>query len=292
VSTGTSAPRALPPRLAGRSSERKSQATSAVEATANTRRKARTRKSYDEQLTVGCVYRSRVPVRMKHRILVVEDEPAVARGVKDALSFNGYSVEIAEDGPTGYRRAREESYDLIVLDLMLPGLDGLEVLGRLRKDGCTAPILILTARGQESDRVKGLELGADDYVVKPFSVRELVARVAAHLRSRTLAAGSQATVQLGDVEFDFTRRIVQRAGQILAALPKEIDLARFLVENRGRVVSRDELLMKVWEYPVAGIQTRTVDNYIMKLRQKVEPDPARPQYILTVRGKGYRLADA
>ena len=229
---------------------------------------------------------------MKHRVLVVEDEPAVARGVKDALSFNGYSVEIATDGDTGYRRAREDAWDLIILDLMLPGLDGLEVLARLRKEGCAAPILIVTARGQESDRVKGLELGADDYVVKPFSVRELVARVAAHLRSRTLAAGSQANVKLGEVEFDFSRRIVQKAGQLLAALPKEIDLARFLVENKGRVVSRDELLMKVWEYPVAGIQTRTVDNYIMKLRQKVEPDPARPRYILTVRGKGYRLADA
>jgi DNA-binding response OmpR family regulator len=229
---------------------------------------------------------------VKHRVLVVEDEPAVARGVKDALSFNGYSVEVAVDGKEGYRRATAETWDLIILDLMLPGLDGLEVLERLRKDGCAAPILILTARGQESDRVKGLDLGADDYVVKPFSVRELVARVGAHLRSRTLAAGSQVRVQLGTVEFDFSRRVVQKAGQVLAALPKEIDLARFLVENRGRVVSRDELLMKVWEYPVAGIQTRTVDNYIMKLRQKVEPDPARPQYILTVRGKGYRLADA
>jgi DNA-binding response OmpR family regulator len=229
---------------------------------------------------------------MKQRILVVEDEPAVARGVKDALSFNGYSVDVAVDGPSGYRHASEQTFDLIVLDLMLPGLDGLEVLARLRRDGCVAPILIVTARGQESDRVKGLELGADDYVVKPFSVRELVARVAAHLRSRTLAAGSQAKVALGTVEFDFARRVCHRNGELVPALPKEIDLARFLVENRGRCVSRDELLMKVWEYPVAGIQTRTVDNYIMKLRQKVEPDPARPRYILTVRGKGYRLADA
>jgi DNA-binding response OmpR family regulator len=229
---------------------------------------------------------------MKQRILVVEDEPAVARGVKDALSFNGYTVDVAIDGPAGYRVAREQAFDLIVLDLMLPGLDGLDVLARLRKDGCVAPILILTARGQESDRVRGLELGADDYVVKPFSVRELVARVAAHLRSRALAAGSQARVALGTVEFDFARRVCHRDGETVPVLPKEIDLARFLVENRGRCVSRDELLMKVWEYPVAGIQTRTVDNYIMKLRQKVEPDPARPRYILTVRGKGYRLADA
>jgi len=229
---------------------------------------------------------------MRHRILLVEDEPAVARGVTDALSYNGYSVDVAEDGMTGYRRAAAEAYDLIVLDLMLPGLDGIDILARLRRDGCVAPILILTARGQESDRVKGLELGADDYVVKPFSVRELVARVGAHLRSRTLAAGSQEKVRLGEVEFDFARRVVERDGENVPTLPKEIDLARFLVENRGRVVTRDELLLKVWEYPVAGIQTRTVDNYIMKLRQKVEPDPARPRFILTVRGKGYRLADA
>jgi len=229
---------------------------------------------------------------MKHRILVVEDEPAVARGVKDALSFNGYAVEVAEDGTSGRSRARAEAWDLIVLDLMLPGLDGLDILAQLRREGCTAPILILTARGQESDRVKGLELGADDYVVKPFSVRELVARVGAHLRARSLAAGSTERVTIGAVEFDFVRRVLHRDGEAIAALPKEIDLARFLVENRGRCVSRDELLMKVWEYPVAGIQTRTVDNYIMKLRQKVEPDPARPRFILTVRGKGYRLADA
>jgi len=229
---------------------------------------------------------------MRHRILLVEDEPAVARGVTDALSFNGYSVDVAEDGSTGYRRASAEAYDLIVLDLMLPGLDGIEILARLRRDGCVAPILILTARGQESDRVKGLELGADDYIVKPFSVRELVARVGAHLRSRALAAGSQERVRVGEAEFDFARRVVERGGESVPTLPKEIDLARFLVENRGRVVTRDELLLKVWEYPVAGIQTRTVDNYIMKLRQKVEPDPARPRFILTVRGKGYRLADA
>ena len=227
---------------------------------------------------------------MKRRILVVEDEPAVARGVRDALDFNGYTAEWAPDGLTGYKLARTQGFDLIVLDLMLPGLDGLDVLRRLRDDGVHAPVLILTARGQESDRVKGLDLGADDYIVKPFSVRELVARVGAHLRARSRTCARQ--VRLGQVEFDFGTRQVRRDGEPVAVLPKEIDLAHFLLENRGRVVTRDELLMKVWEYPVAGIQTRTVDNYIMKLRQKVEPDPARPRLILTVRGKGYRLADA
>jgi len=229
---------------------------------------------------------------MKHRILVIEDEPSVARGVKDALSFNGYHVDVAEDGAAGYELARSEPFDLLILDLMLPKMTGFEVLERLREENVHTPVLILTARGQEDDRVRGLDLGADDYVVKPFSIRELVSRVGAHLRRAGSDAGTAHPIALGLVEFDFQRRQVTCAGVAVAVLPKEIDLARFLLENRGRVVTRDELLMKVWEYPVAGLQTRTVDNYIMKLRQKVEPDPARPQHILTVRGKGYRLADA
>jgi DNA-binding response OmpR family regulator len=229
---------------------------------------------------------------MKQRILVVEDEGAVSRGVRDALSFNGYSVEVAADGSEGYRLARDGSFDLLVLDLMLPGMAGLDVLERLRGENVMTPVLILTARGQEADRVKGLELGADDYVVKPFSVRELVARVGAHLRRRASDATAGAPVGLGEAVFDFQRREVRRRGELVPALPKEIDLARYFLENRGRVVSRDELLLKVWEYPVAGLQTRTVDNYVMKLRHKVEPDPARPRLILTVRGKGYRLADS
>ena len=229
---------------------------------------------------------------MKRRILVVEDEPAVARGVKDALGFNGYSVEVADCGETGYSLARGEPFDLIILDVMLPGISGFDVLGKLRRDGVVTPVLILTAKGQERDRVQGLDLGADDYVVKPFSIKELVARVGAHLRRHTLESGVNQCVTLGCAEFDFAKREARREGEPIPILPKEIDLAYFLVENRGRVVSRDELLLKVWEYPVAGIQTRTVDNYIMKLRQKVEPDPARPRWILTVRGKGYRLADA
>jgi two-component system response regulator VicR len=229
---------------------------------------------------------------MKHRILVVEDEPAVSRGVRDALEFNGYAVDVAESGDRGYALASDRAFDLIVLDLMLPGLPGMSVLRKLRDDGVNTPVLILTARGQESDRVDGLEAGADDYVVKPFSVRELVARVGAHLRRQEVEHGAAPTEQLGEVEFDFTRREVRSNGEVIPALPKEIDLARYLIENRGRVVTRDELLLKVWEYPVAGLQTRTVDNYVMKLRQKVEPDPARPRHILTVRGKGYRLADA
>ena len=144
---------------------------------------------------------------MKQRILVVEDEPAVARGVKDALSFNGYTVDVAVDGPSGYRLAREHAFDLIVLDLMLPGLDGLEVLGRLRKDGCVAPILILTARGHEGDRVKGLELGADDYVVRPFSAREVVARIRAVLR-RTDSPGEaeERPIEIGEVRLDPAKR--------------------------------------------------------------------------------------
>jgi two-component system alkaline phosphatase synthesis response regulator PhoP len=229
---------------------------------------------------------------MRKRILIVEDEPAVARGVRDALSFNGYTVEVSGDGESGFRLARDEDFDLIVLDLMLPRMDGLEVLRRLRNAGDATPVVILTAKGQESDRVRGLDLGADDYVVKPFSVREFVARIGAHLRREERDHAPLAVTRLGEAEFDFGRREVTRGGESVPVLPKELDLARFLIENRGRVVTRDELLIKVWEYPVSGIQTRTVDNYIMKLRQKVEPDPSHPRHILTVRGKGYRLADA
>jgi len=229
---------------------------------------------------------------MRKRILIVEDEPAVSRGVRDALSFNGYTVDVSGDGESGFRLARDEAYDLIVLDLMLPRMDGLEVLRRLRADGDATPVVILTAKGQETDRVRGLDLGADDYVVKPFSVRELVARVGAHLRRGDREQAPLGVTRLGEAEFDFSRREVTCGGESVPVLPKELDLARFLIENRGRVVTRDELLIKVWEYPVSGIQTRTVDNYIMRLRQKVEPDPARPRHILTVRGKGYRLADA
>jgi DNA-binding response OmpR family regulator len=230
----------------------------------------------------------------REAVLIVDDEADLRNLLVFKLREAGFDARAVGTGLEGLAAAKRDRPLVIVLDLMLPDLTGTEVCKRLRADPALRDIGIamLTAKGEEMDRILGLELGADDYVVKPFSVRELVARVGAHLRSRTLATGAQASVRLGEVEFDFTRRVVRRNGEVVAALPKEIDLARFLVENKGRVVSRDELLMKVWEYPVAGIQTRTVDNYIMKLRQKVEPDPARPRYILTVRGKGYRLADA
>ncbi|MHC4225740.1 MAG: response regulator transcription factor, partial [Planctomycetota bacterium] len=204
---------------------------------------------------------------MKQRILVVEDEPAVSRGVSDALLFNGYVVDVAADGRDAYRLARERSFDFIILDLMLPGMTGLEILSRLRDEQVQTPILILTAKGREQDRVEGLEKGADDYVVKPFSVRELVARVAAHLRRRSADRHLTKPVEMGLAEIDFARRQMRRDGTVVAALPKVIDPARYLLEHRGRVVTRDELLLKVWEYPCAGLQTRTVDNYVMKLRQ-------------------------
>lgn len=224
------------------------------------------------------------------QILIVDDDPALRELLQRYLGEQGYAVAGVTDGTAMDQHLETHAADLIILDLMLPGLDGLDVLRRLRDDGVTVPVLILTAKGQESDRVQGLDLGADDYIVKPFSVRELVARVGAHLRARSRTCARQ--VQLGEVEFDFATRQARRDGEPIPVLPKEIDLAHFLLENRGRVVTRDELLLKVWEYPIPGIQTRTVDNYIMKLRQKVEPDPARPRLILTVRGKGYRLADA
>ena len=211
---------------------------------------------------------------MKHRILVVEDEPAVLRGVQDALQYHRLSRRDGGGRPARVELARDEPFDLIVLDLMLPRLDGFEVLRRLRDDSVHTPVLILTARGQESDRVRGLELGADDYVVKPFSVRGTGRARAAHLRRRATDAGVTERVCLGEAEFDFRRREAYRNGDTIPVLPKEIDLARFLMENRGRVVCHARRAApQGLGVPRQRPAERTVDNYVIKLRQKVSRTP-------------------
>jgi DNA-binding response OmpR family regulator len=230
---------------------------------------------------------------MPKTVLVVEDEPVVARGLRDALAFHGFRVEIAEDGPAALEAVRSGRPDLVVLDLMLPGLDGFEVCRRLRAEGNRIPTLMLTARAEEEDRVHGLEVGADDYVVKPFSVREVVARVQALFRRQELDRSPPARVRVGAAEIDFQAMTVTRDGETAAPFPeKEAGILRYLLENADRVISRDELLLRVWNYPVAGIETRTVDNYIVRLRARVEPDPRNPSVVLTVRGRGYRLGEA
>jgi len=220
------------------------------------------------------------------KVLVVEDDPGILRTVADNLRFEKYDVVTAVDGETAYAIQQQQQPDLIVLDLMLPRVSGLELCRRLRAEDVQVPVLVLTARGEEADRVGGLDMGADDYMTKPFSMPELMARVRALLRrsSSVLAA----MLSFGDVEIDFRRHTAVRGGRAIEMTRKEFALLRFLASREDTVVTRDELLNKVWgleAYPV----TRTVDNHIASLRAKLEADPARPVYIQTVHGVGYKF---
>jgi DNA-binding response OmpR family regulator len=224
------------------------------------------------------------------RILVIEDNHDLAFGLRNNLEIEGYDVEVAGDGPTGLARARDARPDLIVLDLMLPGMDGYRVLRGLREEGLMAPVLILTARGEEADKVRGFRLGADDYVTKPFGLLELMARVEALLRrSGPEPRGSAAPpARFGEVEIDLATRTVRRAGHHVALTPMEFDLLVALARRRGALASRVELLKEVWGHSSA-VLTRTVDTHIAELRRKLERDPSAPRHILTVRKVGYRL---
>jgi len=220
------------------------------------------------------------------RILVVEDEPAIALGLKNDLKLEGYSVEVAGDGETALRRAGQEAFDLILLDLMLPCKDGLAVCRELRHAGVRTPIIMLTAKAQEAEKVLGLELGADDYVTKPFSPLELRARVKAILRR---AAGEAPEVyRFGDMEVDFTRAEVRRAGAALDMTPLEFKLLSTFIRRRGRLLTRERLLDEVWR-PDSSPTDRVIDNHIMNLRRKIEPAPNESRYIVSVRGLGYRF---
>ena len=223
------------------------------------------------------------------RILVVEDEPGIALGLEDDLKIEGYDVEVAEDGITALRRARETAFDLIVLDVMLPGKDGFDVCRELRRGGHRTPILMLTAKTQEAEKVLGLELGADDYMTKPFGTRELRARIKALLRR---AGGEEQdrpdSYRFGDVEVDFRRGELRRSGTPVDVTPIEFKLLAVFVRARGRVLSRDQLMDAAWGHDFAA-SARVVDNHIANLRKKIEPDPAEPRYLRNVRGLGYRF---
>jgi len=226
------------------------------------------------------------------RVLIVEDNRNLAHGLLTNLEFEGHRAEIASDGDAGLQRARSGEHDIVVLDLMLPELDGYRILETLRREGHTVPVLVLTARGDEADKVRGLETGADDYVTKPFALRELLARVAALLRrsaGRASVGLAQAAIRFGDVELDPAIREVRRGGAPVALRPKEYDLLQALARREGRLAERAELLREVWGYH-ESVLSRTLDTHIGELRRKLEADPSAPRHILTVRKAGYRLA--
>jgi len=221
-------------------------------------------------------------------ILVVEDDRSLRDGLAVNFQLRGYRVLTAADGEAGARLALDERPDLIVLDLMLPGLDGLEVLGRLRGREIETPVLILSARGQVADKVEGFRLGADDYVTKPFQLPELIARVEGMLRRSRKQRAAPAPFVFGEVEIDGTARRVRRGGREVTLLAKEFDLLCLLARNPGRAFTREAILERVWGWDFDGT-ARTVDNYILALRQKLEKDPAHPRHIRTVRQVGYKL---
>jgi DNA-binding response OmpR family regulator len=221
------------------------------------------------------------------RILIVEDEPGIALALEDDLTLEGYQVQVVRDGPTAVTRARAETFDAILLDVMLPGKDGFEVCRELRRSGMRTPILMLTARAEEAEKVLGLEVGADDYVTKPFGVRELRARIAALLR-RSQAGSTPAVVRIGEADVDFGRGEVRRSGVVTPLTPIEFRLLQVFVRARGRILTREQLISDAWG-PQTFVSDRVVDNHIGSLRKKLEPDAAEPRFLCNVRGLGYRL---
>ena len=220
-------------------------------------------------------------------LLMIEDEPGLRLTLTDRLTAEGFSVESRADGISGLAAARQTGYDLILLDVMLPGMDGFTICRTLRDEGVDTPVLMLTARGQVDDRVAGLKIGADDYLPKPFHTPELLVRIEALLR-RAKKEPLAENLRIGDIEIDARAAVVRRDGQEVALSAKEYQLLRFLAQRRGEVVSREQLLKEVWGYH-ATPNTRTVDVHMTWLRQKMEKDPSAPVHLVTVRGMGYRF---
>jgi len=222
------------------------------------------------------------------KVLIIEDEPDMVRGLRHNFEFEGYQVYVARDGHAALDEAARTKPDIILLDVMLPKMSGLDVCRRLRASAVTTPIIMLTARGQETDKVVGLEIGADDYVAKPFSIRELLARVRAQLRRSTDGVRTPEKYAFGDVELDFKKYRAARAGQPIDLSPREFEIMKYFIAHEDEIVTRDQLLDEVWgleNYPI----TRTVDNHIAKLRQKIEVLASNPQHIITVHGLGYKF---
>lgn len=225
-------------------------------------------------------------------ILIVEDDDAVLLGLSTIFSDEGFTVHSASTGEEGYARIRSKQPDVIILDVMLPGMSGFELLKKLRDQGIHVPVLMLTARDTDTDKILGLELGADDYVTKPFNPREVLARVRALLRRvqyQQSEDGARKTVfRFGNVEVDFERHEVRKNGHLIQLSHREFRLLEYLIDHRGRLITRDQLLEDVWEYD-SYLTTRTVDNHILRLRKKIEDEPESPRFIQTVRGYGYKF---
>ncbi len=223
------------------------------------------------------------------KILIVEDEPNMRLGLKDNLEFEGYDVDIAEDGEVGLDKILTQNYDLVIMDVMMPGMSGFDVCKNVRKSGLATPIILLTAKGEEIDKVLGLELGADDYVTKPFSLRELLARVKAILRRKeSFSDIDNKPVKIGKLIIDFNGYKAESGKKDVQMSHKEFEILHYLWKKRNTTVSREDLLTEIWGYDETPT-TRTVDNFILKLRQKLELDPNHPKIILTVHGIGYKM---
>jgi len=224
----------------------------------------------------------------KKRILIVEDDESITLGLSMNLEAEGYEVVVAIDGDAGLAMAREPDVALIILDVMLPRMNGFEVLRILRAETCMTPVILLSARGAELDKVMGLELGAEDYITKPFSLAELLARVKAQLRRDAIARPGTRVVHAGDLQINVDTRVVLRSGEIVELTATEFELLLCLVEAGGHVLSREQILRRVWGPGHHGTR-RTIDNFMLQLRSKLEPDPAEPKHLVTVRGVGYRF---
>ncbi len=225
---------------------------------------------------------------MEEEILIIEDDVSILRGLKDNLTFEGYQVQTESDGTEGLRVALENHFDLLLLDLMLPGVNGYEICRKVKNEKPDLPVIMITARGTEMDKIAGLDIGADDYLTKPFSIPELLARIRAVLRRSKPAQGSMVEYSFGHVKLDFRKLRASVNDKEIKLSSKEFSIMKYFIEHDGEVVQRNELLEAVWGYDVTP-DTRTVDNFILDLRKKIEENPSHPKHIISVRGAGYRF---
>lgn len=228
---------------------------------------------------------------MPKKILILEDDPGIAMSIKDELEYEGYTVYQAEDAAQGFRTIEDKTPDLIILDIMLPDMDGYEICKRLRSEGTKTPIIMLTVRDKEIDRVLGLELGADDYVSKPFSLRELLARIKAVLRRTNATEDSLTSYSFGRIELDFKKYEAIKDGKKLELTPLEFHMLKFFIQKKGEVITRDQFLDRIWGEDNVQVSFRTVDSHIANIRKKIETDPSSPKHILSTRGIGYKFVE-